>query len=136
MPHSSLIIRKLYIDEFTFWQSSLIEECKRSTAENVIICDPDLLQTQWLLSRMQQKGLKYSRLISSSTLEVIARLTADGCGIGILPQTVAKNQKKLKPIRAALVYLDQICVIYRPENKEVAAIREVINAIRTNVVKT
>ena len=123
------------INEVTFWhngESSPITSLSSGQAN--IICDPELLQTQWLLNHLQ-KNFTYSRMLSSNNLEVIVELTAQGCGVGILPAVVAKRHPKLKPIPNTPSYSDEICLVYRPENKKIMAIQEIILAIKKHFGK-
>jgi len=130
IKHPNLIIQKLFNDEVTFWCSTEPHPIANlSSGQANIICDPELLQTQWLLNNLQ-KDFTYSRMLSSNNLEVIVELTAQGCGVGILPTTVAKRHKKLQRVPNARVYTDEICLIYRPENKNIVAVQEIILAIK------
>lgn len=132
--HPDLIIHKLRQDDVTFWQSVKVKNSNQDlqAGSAVLICDPELTQTQWLLKRLQKNKMNYARLLPSANLEVIADLTAHGCGIGILPGSVASFQfsKLIKPIAKMPVYQDDICLIYRHENRNVKAIQAVIGAIK------
>jgi len=132
--HPDLIIQKLYDDEVTFWQSINSKKINPQLHSNdvILICDPDIIQTQWLLKRMHREGIKHCRLITSSSLEVVANLTANNGGIGILPTSVALSTyaKLLKPIPNMPIYHDEICLVYRHENRNIKAIQVIINAIK------
>jgi LysR family transcriptional regulator, cell division regulator len=126
--HPDLIMIKLFNDEVTLWQNS--NETSKLTSA-AIICDPELPQPQAIIKQLQKKRL-VERMITSSSLEVIATLTYYGCGIGILPERVALSTYPLglKKIANAPVYKDQIYIVYRHENREVAAIQTIITAIK------
>lgn len=133
LKHPDLIIKKLCEDEVTFW----IGEGKRNiqniySKEAIILCDPDLTQTQTLLKKAKKFGIVSDRIITTHNLEVIASLTANGCGIGILPGRVAQSlyPDKLKKIPKP-VYFDEICLIYRNENRNVRAIQAIGNTIKS-----
>lgn len=133
--HPDLIIHKLYDDKLTLWQTT---DAKMNNAniysdDVVIICDPDLMQTQWILKRINKLGIKYRRLIKSNNLEVIAKLTEHGCGIGILPTCVALStcRSKLQPIAKMPIYNDEIYLAYRHENRQVKSIQIIIKAIKS-----
>lgn len=131
IKHPNLIIQKLFDDEVAFWCNEELHPVNDlSSGEAIIICDPELLQTQWLLNRLQKKGLTYTRMLSCNNLEVIAELTLTGCGVGILPGTVAMHQKKLQRAPHTMTYADEICLVYRPENKQIVAIQEIVLAIK------
>lgn len=133
VAHPDLRIVQLAKDEVTFWRGP------GAFPKDVLISDPDLIQTQSLLAKAK-KGvgvgdLHFKRLIPSSSLEVIAKLTASGAGVGILPTRVAKSEPsyKLKPLfekgDKAPIFEDKICLIYRPDSQKGQAARAVMKAI-------
>lgn len=131
--HPHLIIRKLCNDETTFW----VGPGKRKTQnihseQSVLICDPELVQTQTLLSKITKEKINFARIIKCNNLEVIATLTANGCGIGILPTRVANaiSSNKLKRVPKTPTYSDELCLIYRHENRNVKAIQVITDAIK------
>jgi DNA-binding transcriptional LysR family regulator len=130
--HPDLIIKKLFNDEVTCWQSSDFIKKNIPAEETILICDPDLRQTQFLLKQIHDAGIKYKRMITSHSLEVIANLTVAGVGIGILPGSVAKvyQSKKLHRLEGAPVYHDEICLVYRHENRNMKAVQVVMQAIK------
>lgn len=131
--HPDLIIRKLCDDEVTFWVSSGMREIQNIYSKQaIILCEPDLTQTQSLLKKCKKIGIVTERIMTMNSLEVVATLTANGCGIGILPTRVAKLMypKKLKPIPDAPVYSDEICLVYRNENRNVQAVQTIVNVIK------
>src|SRR3989338_4060300 len=73
IKHPDLIIQKLYDDKIATWHAKKIKK-----GDTVIICDPALMQTQYIFKKMQKKGMVYQRVITSRSLEVIANLTAHG----------------------------------------------------------
>jgi len=134
VKHPDLIIQKLYDDKITFWHACNMNNAQQKlrAGEAVIVCNPDLIQTQWLLKRIHKSGIKYPRVITSSSLEVIANLTAEGVGIGILPTCVALSAypNKLKSIPKMPTYEDEIFLVYRHENRHIKAIQAIIHAIK------
>lgn len=123
--HPDLVIHNLCRDEVTLWTAG-----GRSN-KDVLICDPDLVQSQSLLKNLKKSGIEFTRTITSGNLEVIAGLTAQGCGTGILPARVAERaRRKLSRVPKAPVFYDEHCLIFRVENKNVRAIQEINNAIR------
>lgn len=126
-PHPDLMVHKLTQDDVTLWQSATIADANKT----VLVCDPDLTQTQELMRRMPKAGIHIKRLLTSSNLEVIAELTASGCGIGILPSKVAaRAMTPLKPVVKAPSVRDTHCLIYRVENKNVRSVQALATAIR------
>lgn len=133
--HLDLIIKQLDSDEVTLWHNnskSPIQDLQSGKA--VLIGDPDLLQTQSILKKLKKDGIHYDRMITSSNLEVIAELTKSGCGVGILPANVAKRCKLTKIVDAP-THLDEICLLYRGENRDVKAIQTITKAIKSALNK-
>ncbi len=131
--HPDLIIRKLCNDEVTFWVGIGAREIQNiHSREAIILCEPDLTQTQFLLKKCKKAGVVSDRIMTMNSLEVVANLTANGCGIGILPARVAKSMypDKLKRVSGAPVSSDEVCLIYRNENRNVQAIRAIANVIK------
>lgn len=131
--HPDLIIRKLFDDEVTFWVgrgNRNIQDIKSN--KSVILCDPAFTQTQSLLKMSKKIGLASERIITMDSLEVVANLTASGCGIGILPARIAQAMypDKLMRIKKTPVHSDEVCLIYRNENRGVQAIQEIVNTIK------
>lgn len=133
IKNPNLIIRKLFEDEVTFWSKEKLSFSSGNSEEISIICDPDLLQAQHLLKQLHKIGINNYRIISSSNLEVITQLTAAGTGIGILPRLVAESatHKKLIKVEQSPSYQDEICLVYRHENRNIKAIRVVCEAIKS-----
>lgn len=128
--HPDLMIRKLCLDEVTLWTG----EGKRNVqdyrgGEGVLLVDPDLMQSQDLLKKLKKSGIQFQRTVPSSSLEVVAKLTADGAGVGILPARVAAVFPGLKPVPKAPSFRDEICLLYRMENKGVRSIQALSEAI-------
>lgn len=131
--HPDLIIRKLFEDEVTFW----VQSGKKGVIQNLnstdaaVVCDLELTQTQTLLKRIKKLNISTHRIITTVSLEVVASLTAHGAGIGILPERVVKAlyPKKLCRIPHAPVYKDEICLVYRHENRHIQAVQTIIQAI-------
>jgi DNA-binding transcriptional LysR family regulator len=139
IKHPDLIIRKLCDDEVTFWvgkNKRKIQDIHSKQA--IIICDPELTQTQSLLKKCKKAGIISERIMTVNSLEVVASLTAAGCGIGILPTRVAKSMypDKLKRIPNTPVYFDEICLAYRNENRNIQAIQTIINTIKNYGVRS
>lgn len=128
----NLVIKKLFEDEFAIWHAAKKSEMHLQD-EATIICDPDLLQVQYILKNLSKLGVKQYRIIASSSLELIANLTAEGAGFGILPGLVVQTiaPEKLQKFSQSPTYLDEICLIYRHENRNVQAVKVISEAIRS-----
>jgi DNA-binding transcriptional LysR family regulator len=129
LRHPGLILQKLYDDEVCFWQAA---DFKWSHEEGVlIICDPHLIQTQSMLTQLRQKGITNFRTLTSGSLEVISSLIASGTGIGILPGSAAKLVKpELIKIANMPTYQDELFLVYRPEQRNLMALKVLIKAIK------
>lgn len=121
LRHPDLVIRPLLRDVVTFWIHP-----ERLTPENrsVLICDPELAQTQFLLRDRRPRGAEVRRTVTSASLEVVAALTAAGAGIGILPRRVATRLPdhglELWSEDAPRFH-DRICLVYRADSQNSAS---------------
>lgn len=132
IKHPDLIIQKLYDDKLTFWHAVKKNVNQQiDSQDSVLIYDPDLIQTQWLLKRIHRQGIKYKRVVTTNQLEVIASLTANGGGIGILPTCIAlSTYPKLTAVPKMPYYHDEICLVYRHENRSIKALQAIISSIK------
>ena len=109
--HPDLIIKELARDTVTIW---VPQACANP---DVLLMDPSLIQSQDIFSKLGKKGFHFSRVIESSSLEVIAQLLNVGTGYAILPKRVAEalSNIKVQALKEAPVFEDKICVVYKPE---------------------
>ena len=132
VAHPDLVIRQLCKDEVTFWVAKGKNELQDPNSGNaVLICDPELIQTQSLMKQIRGK-IKYSRVMTTSNLEVATSMVASGAGIGILPGRVAGRVKELglrRVLRESPVYVDRICLVYRVESGRSRAGKMISSAI-------
>lgn len=127
--HPGIILQKLYDDKVGFWQAAQYEWS--FALGSTIICDPALTQTQHVLSMLREEGRVNFRLLTSSNLDVIASLVTSGAGIGILPESVVKMvQPALKIVPNMPSYHDEIYLAYRPEQRDIMALKALIKAIK------
>lgn len=125
LPHPDLVMKNMAKDVLTIWHS------KKLKNTDVLIAEPSLVQTQAIMSKIKRQGLKFSRIIESSNLEVIASMVNSGCGMGILPTRVAQAESEdLIPVKGAPSFNDEIFLIYRVENKKVRAMQALSQAIQ------
>lgn len=105
--HPDLIVKSIASDKFGVWKS------RKSKPQKQVIADPDLFQTQSILKKWKDAPM---HSITSSSLELIARITNEGGGYGILPERLVRLSKfDLVQVTDAPIYKDEICMIYRPE---------------------
>lgn len=128
--HPDLVIKPLENDVVTLWAANAKQaanQLKDGTA--VMLCDPEMAQVQSILGQMKKADLNFSRIISTNSLELIADLAEKDGGIAVLPTGIAKLHN-LQRIPKAPHYDDEICVLYRGENRDVRAIQVIVDAIK------
>lgn len=129
--HPDLVIRPLCKDQVGFWRSKELTPTNRPDTENsVLLCQPELNQTQALLRKVK---LTFSRQVHSTSLEVIASLAEAGAGVAILPGRVAAQWKGLKALDLPK-FDDEIALLYRAENRRVAAFRELAQRLEKGML--
>lgn len=135
IQHNDLIIRELFNDEVGFWINP--KKHNLPLGKIPVLCDFELTQTQSLLKQCKKKKINFERIININNLEVIATMTEKGAGIGILPRRVAQAMypKSLQKVPNTPHYSDQICLISRPENSNLAAMKKIISTIRETASK-
>lgn len=130
VKHPDLVIKKIDDDKITLWRSAGKRDIQDiHSGRALFICDPDLMQTQTILRKLKKLGVNHTRLLTTNNLEVIAELTASGCGIGILPSHIAHSKKLIK-IPKAPFYDDEVCLLYHGSNRDIKAIQVIVNAIK------
>lgn len=124
-PHPDLVMKSLAEDLVTLWKSKKIKN------EDILVCEPSLLQTQTIKGKLKRAGFEFKRVVESSNLEVIAGMIECGVGMGILPSRVAHAQNTdLIAVKGAPVLKDEIYLIYRVENRGVRTIQALSQAIQ------
>jgi DNA-binding transcriptional LysR family regulator len=125
--HPDLLIFELARDEVVLWKSKTNPVC-----EDIIICDPQLMQSESILKRLGAAKLSRLRRLSTSNLEVAKSLAESGAGIAILPTRVALNDSNPKLVRvsASPIHEDKICLVLRAERKKHPGIQNWIKVIR------
>jgi DNA-binding transcriptional LysR family regulator len=122
--HPDLVIRELCTDEITLW-------AKKGVKKGPLICDPELAQVQWISKELSRKEKPFTRRIESSSLEVIAKLTDAGCGIGVLPERVVKalTTSVVRLPGSWPVFNDRICLVYRAGLQRSRAAKAIIDSV-------
>ncbi|WP_026253973.1 LysR family transcriptional regulator [Legionella shakespearei] len=121
IEHPDLVISPLCTDEVTVFYAE--------RTQDKLIYDKNLAQSQYILKNLNNR-IHFSGVLSSSNLEVAAKLTAIGLGYGILPSRVASQYPKLKKLQDAPVFRDDICLVYRPEKHNNSVSKSIIQAIK------
>lgn len=126
-PHPDLVISEICRDRVGFFAHQDRRE------SDVLIYDPDLLQSQALLKIARASGLNFKRTITSNSLEFIAKLTEIGIGIGLLPERVVNE---LKNPQIALLhdelpqFQDRHCLIYRVDAQKTKSQRMLASELK------
>lgn len=134
--HPDLVVKKYYSDEVGLWESKKYLK-KKNRANQIVYYDPDLVQVQTIMKGLKpSKDFKF-RPVTTNSLELIAALVVAGEGFGILPGKVAEAHLALmSKVEHSPVFKDEICGIYRTENRDCQVIRTfsklVSEALRVN----
>ena len=137
-PHPDLTISHLYDDEFALWVARDPTSLQALDGEHpVLICDPDLSQSQQVMQALAKRKVSFRRTVRSTNLELIASLTAAGAGIGLLPQRVAQRVVGLKMLGGSLPTIrDRHCLVYRTDAQRSAASRALVKWIRAQLASS
>ena len=131
VKHPDLVIRPLARDQVGFWRSKELSPTNRPDhPQSVLLCQPELAQTAALLRKVK---VSFSRQVQSTSLEVIASLCEAGAGVAILPGRVAAQWKGLKALDLPK-FDDEIALLYRAENRKVAAFRELAQRLEKGML--
>lgn len=122
--HPDLLIHRLATDEVGFWKT-------QKGLDDVLIYNPDLLQSQALLAKLKKKK-SFTRTITSESLEVIATLAGSGAGVALLPSRVAKaSAPQLKPMEGLPIFVDEIAFIHRVDLPKFASLKMMRDRLRS-----
>jgi len=129
--HPDLVVKELIKDEVGYWRSKKLTATNDINSDQcVLICDPDLLQSQELMGKLSKKGQVFKRIMTSSSLEVIKSLTLSGAGVGIIPgRVVGAQDKNLEMLKQLPTFSDRICVIYRSDLQRAHGSRRLLDAL-------
>ncbi len=123
--HPDLVIHHLCEDKVTLWDNT-------GQYSNMLIYDPDLLQAQFILQKLEANNIRFKRIVTSSSLELIADLASTGMGTAILPTRIAARNKTILRhcIPNAPSFNDKICFIYRADSQRTAASKVIVQSIK------
>lgn len=127
--HPDLILTKILSDEVKLWG---IADCP----DDVLLCHPELIQTQDILKKLKRSKTKFKRQITSDSLENLAKLAIQGVGVAILPTRVVEifdQKKKLQSKTSHAMFKDELYLVYRVENRDVAFIKEIKEMIKVSL---
>jgi DNA-binding transcriptional LysR family regulator len=107
IAHPDFLIKNLTKDRVTLYAVK--------GAQEKLILDPDMTQAQYIIKKLKSKTLSTNNMITTNNLEIIMQLTSSGLGYGLLPESIAKQNPKLIPLKGAPFYNDEICLVYRQD---------------------
>ncbi len=123
--HPDLIIKKLYEDKVGFWHA--FDDDELDINKLSLICDINLKQVQHLLKKTKSK-IRIHRTLKSDNFEFLAKLAQEKAGVAILPESIA-SKKQLKPLMPELFFPDEICLVYRNENRFIKSVDAIVECI-------
>lgn len=128
IAHPDLILIPLFKDEVCFWKH---KNYKIHEGTN-LICDGALTQTMTLLKKSKKYNFDPRKVVTSNNLEVIASLTENQVGVGILPARVVENskEKNLVRLKDSPVFKDQLCLVYHLQAKGLKTIEVLKDLIK------
>lgn len=131
LDHSSLIIEKIESDIVEFVATPEYINKLKDYNNLTLICDPNLLQTKHLLSKLQKIGMQSHRIIQTNSLQLIVKMALEGVGVAIIPRSIHTELSDcaLVAIPDTPVYHDEICLVYHYENRNVASIKAMAKAV-------
>ncbi len=131
MAHPDLVIVKLTQDKIGFWMDSSINNFDKK--KTTLLCDPNLTQSAVLIKKYQSRGGVIVRTIDCENLDLLAKLARQQVGLAILPESMAKmpHNQKLKQIEPSLYFEDDICLVYRAENRFITSIQAVAGSLKS-----
>lgn len=136
IQYPDLIIRKITETDTTLWVGKGNREIQKiHSPDSILICNPAVRHTQIMLQQCKTRKINFRRLLKVNSIEVVASLTANGCGIGLLPSSFVQAiyGSKLKRIANMPVIKDDLNLIYRKEYINVKAVQIILAAIRERV---
>jgi DNA-binding transcriptional LysR family regulator len=120
-----LVIKTVAKDVVKVWAS------KRDQVIETVICDPELFQTQSILKKWKKSP---ARVISTSHLDLIARMVHQGVGVGILPERVVElTGLKLYPLNHLPAFEDELCLVHRPEFGKLEFEKITLNILKATI---
>lgn len=134
ISHPDLVIRRLGSDEAGFFiRAGATPLDPFQPEDRVLICDPDLSQTQYLSRELEKTRSRFKRYLYTTRLDVITTLVGAGAGVGILPRKATTHfaAQKLRMIPSLPKMKNSICLIYRRDALKAPAFLEVARYIES-----
>lgn len=121
ISNPDLIIKKFAEDTVCVWKS------RKKTPQKQVIADLNLFQSQSILKKW---GLAPKKILSTDNLDLIVRMTHEGCGYGIIPKrTVELIGLDLVQVSNTPEFKDHFSIVHRPEFGKTKYEKEILAAI-------
>lgn len=118
-----LVMRKITTDKVAVWSA-------KESEKNKVFCNLNLNQTQSILNKWTEAP---TNRVDSDSIELIARLTQQGFGYGILPErTVQLIAPELVQIKNTPIFNDILYLVHRPEFGRSEFERSVLNCLKAS----
>ncbi len=122
--HPDLVLVKLAEDRVSFWRAD-------GAPSDVLLYEPDLLQSQFLLKRLKKLSIEFTRSITSNDLDVLANLASAGAGVCVLPARVARRYSGLRLASSSYPsFADEVHLVYRADRQTSHGAKTVISAVK------
>lgn len=121
--HPDLVFKKIGDDRVAFWRKKLTPHLPRR-----IFADGQREEIEKLLGSTFKKHFQGWKIVDTSSLEVVRTLTAEGLGVGVIPERVACADSLDLEIydRKFPVRPDEIYLVYRKEVMTSKAAKELL----------
>lgn len=133
--HPDLTIVHLYDDLVRLWASPKLSWSFEQPRLPLLI-NPEMPQAAQILAQLQKKNwFPEWRAVHTTDLHVISELTAAQCGIGVLPEGVARRMphRSLLAIQHSPTVKDEIALIWRQDAQQSKASGLIREAIKTRL---
>ena len=130
--HPELTIVHLYDDLVRIWASPQFKWAT-DQARIPILINPEMPQAEAILHALQKKNwFPDWRSVHTTDLHVISELTAASCGLGIIPEGVARRMPRtsLLAIKNGPTVKDQIALVWRRDAQRSKASQLIREAIK------
>ena len=122
VANPDLVLKKIAEDKVCVWKS------RKKNVQNQILADLNLFQTKSILKKWTQAP---QQLLSVQNLDVIVRMTAQGCGYGIIPKRIVELlDLDLVQVPHTPVLNDQFSLVHRPEFGKTRYEKEILACIQ------
>lgn len=127
--HPDLIIIKIRDDEVGFWHHKDLPVDKNNLT---LICDSALNQSASLIRQLEKEGTHITRIIESNNFDLILQFARQKVGVAILPLSFiqSQGQQLMTQLLPELKYQDELCLVYRHENRFVKAIEAIATSLK------